>query len=142
VTAMNWTYGVRITEIDGDFVVSVRDLPEVVTSGDTMAEAIELAGDAMGVIVAGRIEDELPLPPPTSVIDGEMAVPLAPRVAVKASVYHLWREAKISKSELARRMGRTETEARRILSARSRTKLDQMAEAARALGGRLVIGVA
>jgi antitoxin HicB len=138
---MNWTYGVRIAEIDGDFVVSVRDLPEVVTSGDTMEEAVELAADAIGVIVAGRIEDETSLPMPTPVMKGEISVPLDPQVAVKAAVYHLWRESRISKSELARRIGRTETEARRILSTRSRTKLDQMAEAARALGGRLVIGV-
>ena len=139
---MNWTYGVNIAEIDGDHVVSVRDLPEVVTSGDTREEAIELAADAIAVIVAGRIEDEIDLPLPSPARRGEVAVPLDPQVAVKASVYHLWRKANISKSELARRMGRTETEARRILSVGAKTKLDQMSEAARALGGRLVVGVA
>lgn len=139
---MNWTYGVKIEEIDGDHVVSVRDLPEVVTSGDTRDEALELAADAIAVVVAGRIEDELALPLPFPIQNGEAAVPLEPQVAVKASVYHLWRKADISKSELARRLGRTETEARRILSVNASTKLDQMAEAARALGGRLVVGFA
>lgn len=138
---MEWVFGVKIIEEQGDFVVTVRDLPEVVTSGDTLAQAVELAGDAIAVIVAGRIEDELDLPLPSGVQAGEIAVPLEPRIAVKASVYHLWRLARIPKSELARRMGRTETEARRILSVSSRTKLDQMAEAATALGGRIMIGV-
>ena len=30
-----WTYGVAIEHKDGDYVVSVCDLPEVVTAGDT-----------------------------------------------------------------------------------------------------------
>jgi antitoxin HicB len=138
---MEWVYGVRIDRIDDDHVVSVRDLPEVVTSGDTREQAAELAADAIAVIVAGRIEEELDLPAPTAVRDDEIALPLDPRIAVKAAVYRLWRESSVSKSELARRLGRTETEARRILSPRSRTKLDQMSEAAVALGGRLKVGV-
>lgn len=34
-------YAVKITLEDGDHVVSVRDLPEVVTSGNTLEQALE-----------------------------------------------------------------------------------------------------
>jgi antitoxin HicB len=54
-------------------------------------------------------------------------------------VYHAWKEAKVSKTELARRLGRNEIEVRRILNPRHGTKLDQLEEAAKALGGRLTV---
>jgi antitoxin HicB len=139
---MNWIYGVSLMQDGDDVVVSVRDLPEVVTSGATPAEALELAADAIEVAVAGRIEDNMELVPPSAVAESEIAVPLAPHLAAKASVYRLWKAANISKAELARRMGRTETEARRILDPSTGTKLEQLDEAARALGARLVVGYA
>jgi len=101
---MQWNYGAIIQQEGGDFVVSVRDLPEVVTSGDTLAQAIELAEDAINVIVAGRIEDGLDLPLPSAIAEGEKSFPLDANLAAKASIYYLWRKASMSKSELGRRM--------------------------------------
>ena len=139
---MNWFFGVLIREEDGDHVVSVRDLPEVVTSGGSVSEALELAGDAIEAAVSGRIEDEMDLPAPTSIEAGERMIALEPALAAKASVYHLWRKARVTKTELARRLARSETEVRRILDPRHGTKLGQMQAAARALGARLVVGTA
>ena len=45
----------------------MRDLPEVVTSGSTQEEALELAADAIAVIVEGRMEDNEALPLPSRV---------------------------------------------------------------------------
>jgi antitoxin HicB len=137
---MNWIYGVAIIRDGDDFVVSVRDLPEVVTSGDDEAQALDLAADAIDVIVAGRMKDEADLGLPSAIEAGEHPVPLGAQLAAKASVYSLWREAKISKSELARRLGLNETEVRRLLNPGHATKLDRIDEAARALGGRIVVG--
>jgi antitoxin HicB len=139
---MQWIYAITITRQDGDHVVHVRDLPEVVTSGDTHEEALALASDAIEVAVMGRMEDEEELPLPSPAMTGEIALPLSARLAAKASIYHLWRASGISKSELARRLQRTETEARRILDPRHGTKLDLVEQAAKALGGRLVLGLA
>ena len=134
-----WTYGVSIHEEDGDFVVSVRDLPEVVTSGSSIEEALELAADAIEVIVAGRMEDEQDLPVPSKARKGEHAVALPAPMAAKAAVYHAWKESGLKKTELARKLDRNEVEVRRILNPRHGTKLDQLDEAAKALGGRLVV---
>lgn len=139
---MNWAFPVSITKEGDDFVISVRGLPEVVTSGDTYEEAVELAADAIEVVIQGRIEDELDLPAPAKPLRGEVVIPLSPHTAAKASVYLLWRRAGISKVELAARMGRKETEARRILNPKFGTKIDQLQEAAKALGGSLVVGLA
>lgn len=137
---MNWTYGIAIHEDDGDQVVTVRDLSEVCTSGHTLTEALELAADAVAVVVAWRIKHELDLPQPKPVLKSEYPVPLEPKLAAKASVYSLWRNSKLSKVELARRMGRNEAEVRRLLDPRHGTKLDQLQEAALAMGSRLVVG--
>src|SRR5829696_4213511 len=127
------TYGASITREGDDFVISVRDLPEAVTSGSTQEEALELAADAIAVIVEGRMEDNEALPLPSPVRKGEHAVALPAHLAAKAAVYTAWKEAGVSKSELARRLRRNETEVRRILDPH------QLEEAARALGGRLVV---
>jgi antitoxin HicB len=132
-----WRYGTVIREEDGDFVVSVRDLPEVVTSGATLDEALELAADAIVVAVEGRMDDDMELPEPTRIRRGERVIRLPAQLAAKASVYSAWKAARVSKTELARRLDRNEVEVRRILNPRHGTKLDQLDEAARALGGRL-----
>lgn len=132
-------YGVAIHEEDGDHVVSVRDLPEVVTSGDTLAEALDLAADAIEVVVATYLEQDRDLPLPSPVREGEHAVALPAPLAAKAAVYRAWKRSGLKKTELARLMDRSETEVRRILNPRHGTKLDQLAEAAKQLGGRLVI---
>lgn len=134
------SYGVAIRRDGDDFVVSVRDLPEVVTSGDTFDEALALAADAIEVVVAIRIERGLDLEEPSPIQDGEHAVALPIVLAAKAAVYAAWKRSGWKKTDLARAMNRTETEVRRILDPRYGTKLDQLAEAARALGLRLTIG--
>jgi antitoxin HicB len=68
-----------------------------------------------------------------------MVPSLPAQLAAKASVYAAWKRAKITKVDLARRLGRNEVEVRRILNPRYGTKLDQLEEAAKALGGRLVV---
>ncbi len=133
-------YGAVIRREGDDFVVSVRDLPEVVTSGDTFEEALELAADAVDVVVATRIERGMELPQPTPVEDGEHAIALPAPLAAKAAVYAAWKRSGLKKVELAQAMNRNEAEVRRILDPRYGTKLDQLAEAAKALGVRLVIG--
>ena len=139
---MDWVFGTAIRQDGADYVVSVRDLPEVVTSGDGEAHALAQAVDAVEVSIGFRMEKGEPLPIPSPVLDGEHAVPLSALSAVKASLYTAWREAGISKSELARRIGQGENEIRRVLALGHRTKLDRLEEVAKALGLRLTVDLA
>jgi antitoxin HicB len=136
---MVFVYPAAIREQGSDFVVTVRDLPEVVTSGDTLEQALDLAADAIEVAVASRMQRDLPLPVPSRSKRGEYPVSLPARLAAKASVYQAWKSSGLRKADLARRLGRDEVEVRRILNPRHGTKLDQLDEAARALGGRLTV---
>ena len=41
---------------EGGFIVHVPALPEICTEGDTEAEALEMAKDAIELVIASRIE--------------------------------------------------------------------------------------
>ena len=140
VAMMENAYPVRLLREDENFVrVEVRDLPEVQTSGATEAEALAMAADAIEVVVAGAMDDGLDVPEPSPPAAGEHLVPLPAVLAAKLVVYRAFRASGMSKSELARRLGVAENEARRILDPSHGTKLDRLDEAARVLGRRLVV---
>ncbi len=47
---------------DGGFTVSVPALPEVVTEGDTEAEALSMAEEAIRAVLAYRRDHGIPIP--------------------------------------------------------------------------------
>lgn len=62
-----FAYPVTLTpdEIHGGFVVTFPDLPEAITQGDTIAEALVEAADALDEAIAGRIRRGDTIPPPS-----------------------------------------------------------------------------
>jgi antitoxin HicB len=136
---INWTYGVRITQEGRDFVATVRDLPEVTTSGDNLEQALDLAADAIDVIVQMRMEDGDDLPAPTPLHKGEHPVSPPATTAAKASLYTAWRETGITKVQLAARLGKPENQARRLLDVKHASTLDALDKAAHAMGYQLVV---
>ncbi|MCM2292275.1 type II toxin-antitoxin system HicB family antitoxin [Allorhizobium sp. BGMRC 0089] len=126
------------TEKAGGFVVTFPDVPEAITEGDTMAEAREMASDALGMILLTYLEIGQPLPEATAA--GTMITPDA-ETALKIAVIETFQKANISRSELARRIDKDEKEARRLLDPNVRTKLPLMVSALGAMGQRLIIGL-
>lgn len=118
-------------------MVTCRDLPEAITQGESIKEALSEAADCLEEAIAARIDDGRDIPMPTVAKRGEHLVSVAPSMALKAAVYLAVREAGISNSELARRMQLDEKEARRILDPHHPTKLPRI-EAALAVLGRHV----
>ena len=82
-----------------------------------------------------------PLPKPRAKGRNLVDIAVAPDVAAKLAVLESFAAAGISKSELARRIGKDEKEVRRILNPKHPTKLAALTAALRALGKRLVVGV-
>jgi antitoxin HicB len=126
---------------DRGIVVSFPDVPEAITQGDDDADAYAQAEEALGLALLTYPARGLPLP--RSKTRGADLVPVAvePEVAAKLAVIEAVRIAGITKSEFARRIGKDEKEARRILDPRHPTKLTTLTAALRELGQRLVIGV-
>lgn len=126
------------SEREGGFTVTFADVPEAITEGNDMAEARAMAADALGVALLAYLEMGRPLPQPTA--NGTMITP-DPEIAMKIAVIETFREAGISRSELARPMGKDEKEARRLLDPGVSTKLPLMVSALAEMGKRLAIGL-
>jgi antitoxin HicB len=139
-----FTYAVRLApdKQDGGYVVTCRDLPEAITQGETLEDALVEAADALEEAVAGRISDGRDIPMPSDAKRGERMVSMPPSMALKAAVYLAVREAGISNSELARRMRLDEKEARRILDPHHPTKLPRIEEALSVLGRHVELSLA
>jgi antitoxin HicB len=115
-------------------VVTCRDLPEAITQGETVDDALAEAADALEEAGAARIDDGEVIPAPSHAKRGERMVSVPPSMALKAAVYLAVQQAGISNSELARRMKVDEKEARRILDPHHPTKLPRIEEALSVLG--------
>ncbi len=125
----------------GTIVVTFPDVPEVGTQGRGEADARAMAEEALGLVLLTYLERGKPLPKPRARGRKLVEIAVAPDVAAKLAVLEAFKAAGISKSELARRIGKDEKEVRRILDPKHATKLPALTTALRALGKRLVVGV-
>ena len=123
------------------YVVSFPDVPEAITQGRDMADARAMAEEALGLALLSYPMRDTPLPKPRAKGRHLVEIAVAPDVAAKLAVLEAFKAAGISKSELARRIGKDEKEVRRVLDPRHPTKLPALVIALRALGKRLVVGV-
>jgi antitoxin HicB len=100
-----------------------------------------MAEEALGLVLLNYLQRGMPLPKQRAKSPGLVDVAVAPDVAAKLAVLESFASAGITKSELARRIGKDEKEVRRILDPKHPTKLPALTAALRALGKRLVVGV-
>ncbi|EHK56929.1 type II toxin-antitoxin system HicB family antitoxin [Allomesorhizobium alhagi] len=139
---MKYVYAAHLApEADGGFLVTFPDVPEAITQGDDRADALASAAEALGLALRGVLVDGESLPAP--VASGGDLVPVAvdPETAMKLAVVEAFRAAGISKTELARRLGKAENEARRILDPDHGTRPALLAAALAALGKQVVVDV-
>lgn len=135
-------YAVKLSRAkEGGYVVTCRDLPEVITQGEDLPDALEEASDAMAEAFAMRIEDGMDFPIPSKPKRGEHRVSPPAEMVAKAALYIAMQESGISKSELARKMGVNEKEVRRMLDPHHRTRLPSLDKAIYVLGKKLVLSL-
>ena len=126
---------------EGGFVVTFIDLPEAITQGETIAEALQEAADCLEEAMANRIVTGLPIPPPSRIKRGQYAVPVAAQTAAKAALYIALQGAQITKVELAKRLQCDEKEVRRLLDPRHSSRLLRLEAALAAVGHRLIVSL-
>jgi len=138
---MNYAYQANFEpDPDGGLLVTFPDVPEAITSGANDADALCNAVEALGLALRGIAAQGRPLPRPRRHKDLR-SVFVSPDEALKLAVVEAFRASGISKSELARRIGRSENEARRILDPDHATGLPLMKAALSALGKTVVVSV-
>lgn len=126
---------------EGGFVVTCRDLPQLITQGNDRAHALAEAADAMDEVFAAYMLGGLAFPAPSKSRRGEHRVAPPAETVAKAALCVAMREAGINKVQLAKRLGVDEKEVRRLLDPHYGSKLPRIAQAVELLGKRLVIGL-
>ena len=137
---MRFTYPARLRpDSTGEFIVSFRDLPECLTSGASVPDALAEAADALEEAIAGRIDDAEAIPEPSARRSGEHHVAVPAGTAAKAALALALRENDLSRVALAQRLGVDEKAVRRMLDPRHATAVGRIEAALRVLGRELVI---
>jgi len=133
-------YPVQLTPdtIDGGFTVTCRDFPEAITQGETQAQAVHEASDAIEEAIASRMKRGTDIPVPSRKKQGEHMATVPLSTSLKAALYQAMREDNVNKSELARRMGVDEKEVRRMLDPRHASKTPSLERALSCLGRSVV----
>lgn len=135
-------YAVLLKPADeGGFVVTCRDLPQLITQGDDVAQALAEAADAMDEVFAAYMIAGLDFPAPSKARRKEQIVAPPAESQAKAALYAAMREAGVNKTQLAKRLGVDEKEVRRLLDPHYGSKLPRIAQAIALLGKRIVIGL-
>lgn len=137
----DFAYPVTLTpdDVDGGFVVTFRDVPEAITQGEDIADALAQAADALDEAIAGRLRRGDLIPEPSGPEPGQAVVPVPALTAAKAALYLALQEAGINKSELATRLGCDEKEIRRLLDPKHSSRLSGIQKALAALGKGIAV---
>ena len=129
-----------LPEEDGKgFHVRFRDLPEALTGGDDLADTLVQAADCLAEAIAGRIARGEAIPRPSKPKRGERLVSVPLYLAPKLALYLAMREQRVRKTQLAKRLGVSETVVRRMLDPKHDTKPERIQAALAALGKRIVV---
>lgn len=137
-----FAYPAQFTRDEGEsFMVRFRDLPEAITSGRDMADAIEQAADCLQEALAGRLVRRDAIPSPSKPRRGERRIPVAMYLAPKLALFGAMERAGVNNSELARRLGVSELIVRRMLNPKHETRAGKIEAALRALGKEAVVHV-
>ncbi|WP_068634920.1 type II toxin-antitoxin system HicB family antitoxin [Thauera butanivorans] len=124
---------------EGGFVVTFRDIPEAITQGDTEAEAMEMAEDALLSSIEFYLEERRQVPAPSVAKAGDRPVHLPASAAAKVLLLNEQIAQGVSNAELARRLGTRPQEIQRITNLSHATKIDTIDRALRALGRELTL---
>ena len=125
---------------NGTLLVSCADLPELTTWGEDEEDALRRAADAIEEALAARIAHRDGIPEPSTSYGRPIPAVSALTVA-KVALYLAARASGMSKAELGRRLGWHTPQVDRLFDLRHRSKIEQIDQALRILGKRLVVSV-
>ncbi|MBX3578503.1 MAG: type II toxin-antitoxin system HicB family antitoxin [Rhizobiaceae bacterium] len=126
---------------DGGYLVTFPDVPEALTQGDDLPDAKRSAAEALGLALRGYVAQGRRLPRPSAARKGFFMIHVETGDALKLAVIEAFQAAAITKSELARRLGKGETEVYRILNPDHPTKLAALEDVLRVLGKEIIVSV-
>jgi len=131
-----------LLEPEGDgFNVTFRDIPEAITCGDTLEDALEMAAGALLTAMEFYFEDRRPVPAPSEPQEGEVLIALPVSVWAKVLLLNEMLAQRVTPAELARRLNTRPQDVTRIVNLGHATKIDTIAAAFRTMGKNLELSV-
>lgn len=127
---------VKVQKPAGLFV-QFSDLPEAVTQGDTLEEALANAVEVLSLVLDHYLEQEREIPRPSRARKGQRLV--APDAKTQSALLVRWARGDRSLAELARGLETSWPAAARLENPRHSPSLRNLERAATVLGKRLVI---
>ena len=128
----------------GRWVVSFPDLPEALTDGADLVEALRDAPDCLSEALASRIVDGEDIPAPSVLIDDHLSIFLIspdPTIALKAALYMRLRESDWTLADLARSLDIDWHQAARLIDPKRPSKLKTLQDALAALGRTIIVAI-
>jgi antitoxin HicB len=121
------------------FHIRFPDLSEALTGGIDLDDAKVQAADCLAEALAGRIRRGDAIPEPSRVKRGQHPVSVPLYLAPKLALYLTMRESGLRKTDLAKRLGVSETVVRRMLDPKHDTKPENIQAALAELGKRIIM---
>ena len=100
-----------------------------------------MAEDALATALAGYVHEKWAIPVPSAAVEGQELVAVPTVVAAKLALYSAMRAQRVTKVELAGRLGISESAVRKLANPDHRSHIGQVQRALRAVGHSLVIEV-
>lgn len=138
-----FNYPVTLTpdKKDGGFVATFKDIPEAITQGDTVAQALAAAREALESALDFYFEDKRAVPAPSKPKRGQHVIELPASLSTKVLLLNEMIAQNVRPAELARRLKTTPQEVNRLTNVRRTTRIDGIATALQALGKQLELRV-
>ena len=124
-------------EKEGGYTVTFPDIPEAITCGGDIADALSQAADALETALDFYFEDKRMVPLPSAQKRGQYAVSLPAGVSAKVLLHNEMIGQHVRPSELARRLSIPRQDITRLLDPRHKTRIDNIEQALHALGKTL-----
>jgi antitoxin HicB len=123
---------------EGGFVVTFPDVPEAITQGEDLEEALMHAQDALETALSFYISGKKDIPTP-SPADGSTVVTPSALGCAKIGIYQAMRAQGVSKAQLARKLNWHLPQVDRLLDLCHTSRLDQVEAALAVLGYTLTL---
>ncbi|MGD0521981.1 MAG: type II toxin-antitoxin system HicB family antitoxin [Terracidiphilus sp.] len=132
-------YPVNIEPDEEFFLVTFPDIPEAITQGDDIEDALRHGADALETALDYYLESGRPIPAPSKPKRGQHLIELPASLSAKVLLVNEMVAQKVRPAELARRLKVTPQEVTRLIDVHHTTKIDGIAVALKALGKTMEI---
>jgi antitoxin HicB len=126
---------------EGGYTVVFPDVPEAITQGEDVDEALLYAVDALEAALSFYVASRRPLPSPSKPKRGQHVVHPSALESAKLAIYAEMLAQGVRKSDLARKLGWHLPQVDRLLDLNHASRMEHLESAARVLGRELRLSV-